>query len=103
MNQRRGNVRGGEAFFHQSPDEVILFREFAALQKGAQFANKYVGARIRDFIGGGNFGAMDARLGEALDLLNLKQFASGDERNSAAAAARAPGAPDAMHVIFRIV
>jgi hypothetical protein len=46
---------------------------------------------------------MNAGVRVALDVADLKQFAPGYKRDRPSAAAHAPGAPDAMHVIFAVV
>ena len=46
---------------------------------------------------------MNPHFGVALDVVDLKHLASGDERNRASTAAGAAGAADAMHVIFHVV
>ena len=56
-----------------------------------------------DFVGGRRFGAVDAHFGVPLDVVDLKEFAAGDEGDGASAAAGASGATDAVDVIFDVV
>lgn len=103
MNERGSDVGGGEAFFEEDFEEVILFAELAALEGFAEAADERAGAGFFDFVGGGRLGAVDAHFGVPLDVVDLKEFAAGDERDGASAAAGATGAAYAVDVIFDVV
>src|SRR5688500_15549914 len=82
---------------------MILPLEFAPGKNRAEFVEHNIGAGFLDFADGWGFGAVDLRAGKPLDLLNLKQFTAGGERDRPPAAAGTSGAADAMQVIFRVV
>ena len=103
MQQRRGDVRRGEAFLEQSFDEVILIFEFTGLERRADFFEENIRAGFLDFRGRRDFGALDFHAGVALDVVNLEDLASRHEADRLAAAARAPRASDAVDVVLHVV
>ena len=79
------------------------FVKFAAGEQRAELVEENIFARLRDFVFRRDLAALDADVGEALDVADLKQLAARHQRNRLAALARAPGAPDAVDVIFHVV
>jgi len=73
------------------------------LQDGAEIIEEQAGASFLDFVLGGNFRTMNARVGVALDIADLKNFATGHKRNGATTASRTTGPSDPVDVIFHIV
>jgi len=94
LGEARGrNVGGGETFFQQPFDQLVLPLELAALQQRAEFVDEHVLPRFLDFSLGGDPGAMDSRVGVALDVADLKQFAPGNKGDRLSAAATRPVRP----------
>src|SRR5438445_5462261 len=100
MQQRGRDVRGAKTFFEEAFDEMILPFEVGALQCRAEFVEKYICTGVFDFADRGRFAALNLRLREALDVVDLKHLASGHERNRASAASSASRATDAMQIIL---
>src|ERR1019366_8307523 len=103
MDERGHDVVGRETFFGQTLDETILFRKFAAGEQRAELVEEHIFARRFDFVFGRDAAAFDADVREAFDVADLKQLAARHQRNRLAALACAPGAPDAVDVIFHVV
>jgi hypothetical protein len=103
MEQGRGDVGAGEAFFEQAFDEVILAFEVTVFQSGAEFVEEDVGAGFLHFVLGGRFAVVHFHLGIAFDGIDLKEFATGGEGDGAATAAGAAGAADAVKVVLDVV
>ena len=80
-----------------------MFAVLAGLKGFAEAADERAGAGFFDFVGRGRFGAVDAHFGVPLDVVDLKEFAAGDEGDGASAASGASGAADAVDVIFDVV
>jgi hypothetical protein len=72
MQQRGGNVGRAEALLEQTPDELFLPLEFAALERQPDPVEHHIGARLLHLTYGGRQAALNPRLGKALDVANLK-------------------------------
>jgi len=103
MDERGNDVVGRKTFLGEPLNEAVLFRKFTAGEQRTQFIEKNIFARLGHFVFRRDFSALDADVGEAFDVADLKQLAARHERDRLAALAGAAGAPDAVDVIFRVV
>ena len=103
MEHRGDDVGAVEAFFEEAFNGVVLAVEFADLEGEADLVEHEVGAGFLDFFHGRDAAALDAHVGEALDVADLEKLAAGDEGEGHAAAPRAAGAADAVDVVLDVV
>src|SRR3954466_7299868 len=103
MNERRRDIGGAESFLEKNFEQVILFAILAGLQRLAQPADQGAGAGFLPFLGGRRFAAMNACFRITLDMVDLKEFAPGDEGDGASAPTGPTGAADAMDIILHVV
>ena len=103
MDQRRGDVRGRVALLQEPVDEVVVPLELALLQGFPECFMENVAAFFLHLLRRRHALPPDAALGEALDVLEFVDLASGHECDGPAGAPGAPGAADAVDVILAVV
>ena len=72
MDEGGDDVSGTEPFLEQALNEMVLLGKCPSLQRDAQFAEEHIGARRFHFIGGGDFGPLNAHVGIAFNIADLK-------------------------------
>ena len=103
MDGGAGYVQRIETFFQQRFDDVIVMAEIAGLKRFAETLEELIAARVFDFARAGNVAAAHPLAGEAFDVADEEHLSAAGEGNADSAASGAPGAPDAVHVVFRVV
>ena len=103
VDEGGGDVGGAVAFVEQLADEGVVALVFAAAEGLGEGIEEGAGALLLDLVLAGDALAADAAFGETDDVLELIDFAPGDEGDGAPGAARASRAADAVDVVLAIV
>ena len=103
MDGGAGDIQGIETFFQQCLDHVIVMAEIPGLKCLTETLEELIAACVFDFARAGDIAAADPLASEAFDVSDQEHLSAAGEGNADSAASGASRAPDAVHVIFRVV